>query len=638
MSMYRQMWLAIILSTLLALLGGLLASTLNARGYLSEQLSAKNNDNATALALALSQQNASATMVELTVSALFDGGHYELIRVVDPLGKTIIDKTAPANALKVPAWFVRVLPLHAAPGQAQISSGWNQIGTLTLVSKSRFAYEALWKSVLQLAAALAIAGLVGGVLGATILGRLREPLQRVINQANDISERRFVLIDLPDVPELRQLAMAMNGTVTRLKSMFAEEAQRLEVLRVAANYDTLTGLANRTFFLVQLLDSLDSEDAADGTLLLVRVADFSGLNRRLGPPAVNELLKEFAQVINQHAIRANGVAARIGDSDFALLLPRQIIAQEMADELLRSLIHAAPSLVGDGPTAYIGIGKLQRGQDIAGLMGQASTALAAAAAQGANAIRQAESVDNGNLFSSTEATAQLIRRALDQGRTRLVSLPVLDLQGRLVHRECRLEMKFDGTDEWHAAKSFMQLAERFQLTPLLDLTAVQLGFDKLHNESSLPGIAIHLSAASLREDGFESRLLDILSKNSALASRLWLEVAEAEAIKQMDFFRTFVAEVRKTGSRVGLGHFGRHFGHPKVLHDLGLDFLKVDASFVRGLQYSMDNQVFLKGLASVAHKMGMQVYAQGVIDRAELAALEAVGLDGAAGPAVREAG
>ncbi|MDZ4132339.1 MAG: LapD/MoxY N-terminal periplasmic domain-containing protein, partial [Dethiobacteria bacterium] len=52
------MWLAIILSTLLALLGGLLASTLNARSYLTEQLSIKNTDNATALALALSQQRA----------------------------------------------------------------------------------------------------------------------------------------------------------------------------------------------------------------------------------------------------------------------------------------------------------------------------------------------------------------------------------------------------------------------------------------------------------------------------------------------------------------------------------------------------------------------------------------------------
>ena len=58
MSMYRQLWLAIIISTLLALGGSLLASTLAARAYLSQQLTLKNADNATTLAL--------AQLVELT--------------------------------------------------------------------------------------------------------------------------------------------------------------------------------------------------------------------------------------------------------------------------------------------------------------------------------------------------------------------------------------------------------------------------------------------------------------------------------------------------------------------------------------------------------------------------------------------
>ena len=48
MSMYRQLWLAVTVSTLLALLGGLMASTLNAQNYLSEQMTAKNADNALA--------------------------------------------------------------------------------------------------------------------------------------------------------------------------------------------------------------------------------------------------------------------------------------------------------------------------------------------------------------------------------------------------------------------------------------------------------------------------------------------------------------------------------------------------------------------------------------------------------------
>ncbi len=635
MSMYRQLWLAIILSMLMALLGGLLASTLNARSYLTEQLRSKNADNATALALALSQQNADAVMVELTVSALFDSGHYALIRVIDPLGKVIVERAAAPSVEAVPEWFVKALPLTAAPGQAQISSGWNQLGTLTLVSTSRFAYEALWKSVLQLMLALGLSGLVGGYLGTLILSRLREPLQRVINQASAISERRFVLIDVPDVPELKQLATAMNGMVTRLRGMFDEEAQRLEVLRVAANYDPLTGLANRTFFLVQLLDLLDSEEATGRTLLLVRVADFTGLNQRLGQAATQEMLKAVASVLRQHEAQVRGVAARIGEADFALLLPSQVQARGMAEELLHTLAETTATSPGSGPVAYIGMGKLQRGQDIAGLMAQASSALAAAEAQGLNAIQEA---DAGSLSADMDKTAQLIRKALAQGKIRLAQRPVLDLKGKLVHYECPLELMLDGASGWQPAGRFMEIAEDFRLAPLLDLAAIKLGLEKLRSDPALAGVAINLSAPSLREPDFSQNLLGLLKKDPGLAHRLFLETPEAAVIHHMDSFRTLVTEIRKTGSRAGLDHFGRHYSHAGVLHDLGLDFLKVDASFIRGLQYSADNQVFLKGLAQVAHKMGMQVYAEGVIDRAELAALGSAAFDGAIGLGVKEAG
>jgi EAL domain-containing protein (putative c-di-GMP-specific phosphodiesterase class I) len=149
-------------------------------------------------------------------------------------------------------------------------------------------------------------------------------------------------------------------------------------------------------------------------------------------------------------------------------------------------------------------------------------------------------------------------------------------------------------------------------------------------------LAVSLSALSVSEKEFRSHLLDMLMGSQEAARRLWLEVPEAAAVQHLDSFREFVADIRKAGSRVGLGQFGRHFSQVDALHDLGLDFLKVDASFIRGLQYSTDNQLFLKSLASVAHKMGMQVYADGVIDRAELAALEGAGFDGASGAAVKE--
>ena len=109
MSMYRQFWLAIIASMLLALAGCLLASLLSSRSYLEAQLSQKNTDNATVLALALSRDDVDMVSVELAVSALFDSGHYELIRVVDPMGKNIVEKQAESTGFGAPLWFVKCL-------------------------------------------------------------------------------------------------------------------------------------------------------------------------------------------------------------------------------------------------------------------------------------------------------------------------------------------------------------------------------------------------------------------------------------------------------------------------------------------------------------------------------------------------
>lgn len=322
MSMYRQLWLAIITSMLLALGGSLLASLLSARSYLEAQLSQKNTDNATVLALALTQGDVDPVSAELALSALFDSGHYELIRLVDPQGKVLVERLAEPGALDAPGWFVKCLPLRADPGHAQINDGWRQFGTITLISHSRFAYKALWHSALQIFGALAVSCLIGGCLGTLILFRLKPPLAAVVQQARDISERRFTTIGEPDVPELRQLAAAMNGTVVRLKTMFDEEATRLETVRREANFDVLTGLANRAHFLANLKEAAQNEDSAGGVLFIVRVARLGDVNRSLGREATDDLLQRFCRVLREFAAQQQkSLGARLNGADFALLSP-----------------------------------------------------------------------------------------------------------------------------------------------------------------------------------------------------------------------------------------------------------------------------------------------------------------------------
>lgn len=638
MSMYRQLWLAIIISMLLALGGSLFASIFSAHRYLESQLSIKNTDSASLLALSLGQGDPDALSVELAVSALFDGGHYELIHVVDPDGKTIVERHAAPGRLGAPDWFVIALPIRSTPGKAQISDGWRQFGSVTVISHSRFAYGALWDSVLCTMGALALAGLLGGYLGSLILRRLKAPLRAVINQATAITERRFVTIDEPRVPELKQLAIAMNATVGRLKSMFEEEAARLEAVRQEANFDPLTGLLNRSYFMARLRQSLDAEDGAGGALLLIRLADLAGVNRRVGRAATDDFLKRCGQAIGQCAAQhSQGVAARLNGADFAVMLPGSVSGRAAAATLLKALVEAATPFIESETAAWIGVGPFGHGMDLGAVLARVDGALAGAEAGGQNAVNEAMA-DGENQPRTAEQWSLMIHRALDNQWVRLISFPVIELSGKLSHRECPLRLMFDEQGEWLPAGQFLPIAERLRLTPALDLAAVTLGLHELQSQPDLPGLAINLSASSVSDGEFRKQLLVLLAANRSSAARLWLEVAENGALKHLPLLRELCHGLKAAGCRVGLEHFGHQFSQIGLLHELGLDFLKVDASFIRGLDSNPGNATFLKGLCGIAHSIGLQVLAEGVATHAELNALREVGFDGATGPAIREAG
>jgi EAL domain-containing protein (putative c-di-GMP-specific phosphodiesterase class I)/GGDEF domain-containing protein len=634
--MFRQLWLAIIASTLLALAGSLLVSMLSARAYLESQLSIKNTDNATALALSLSQSTPDEVTIDLVVSSLFDGGHYELVRVANPQGKTMSERVGSDTDLGAPTWFAQMLPIHAQPGQAQISSGWKQFGTVTLVSQSRFAYAALWKSAQEMVLALALAGLAGGYMSTLVLRRLRKPLSAVIDQAQAITERRFVTMEEPSVPELKKLAQAMNVTVARLKAMFDDEAKRLEGVRREANCDTLTGLANRSNFMARLRDTVQAEDSAGGSVFIARVANLATVNQSLGRKDTDELLRAFGRgLVSVSQNYPDALAARLNGADFAMLVPSLSATQAVAEQLFQALTSEASAYLPDRPTTWLGCGNFPPGVEVETILAQVDIALAAVESERSSGLKVVNLRLADDAPKSTEEWAKLIHRALDQKWVRLVSFPVMSLDGQLVHRECPLRLMFDESGEWQPAGKFLPVAERLKLTPQLDLAAVALGLDELEAKPQLTGLAINLSASSIYLPEFRHNLQKLLRHRTG-TTRLWLEVAESGALAHFDAFKALCSDLRGVGCKLGLEHFGRQFSEIGKLHDLGLDYLKVDGSFVRGLDGNAGNQAFLKGLSTIAHSIGLIVIAEGVTNAADLKALGLVDFDGATGPAVNE--
>lgn len=632
MSMYRQLWLAIILSTLLASIGSLLASTLSSRAYLNEQLRMKNADNATVLALSLNQKNIDVVELELVVAALFDSGHYSSITVTDTSGKDFITRVAAPEKTSVPAWFIQSFPIHSTPGQAQISSGWKQLGTVSLVTQSNFAYLALWQSTQEMIATLALSGLIAGYLGTLILRRLRKPLSAVIAQANAMSERRFIIAPESKVPELRQLSTAMNSTVSLLKSMFAEEAERLEALRRQANTDPVSGVANRSHFMAQLHAMVETEDAPAGSLIILRLSHLAELNKQVGRNRVDALLKKLACLLmSQVEELTDALVARMNGTDFALLF-RQTDTESIAATVL-DLVTMELSKIDNNPvTAYLGFGQFEFGMSPGALLSEVDAALASAEIGGVSAIRQAIPLNIEQAPRSSEEWSKLIQRALEQQWVKLAFFPVVDFADKRLHTESALRLMFGG--EWFPAGRFLPIAERLGLTDKLDLAAINLGLDELSRDSKMDDIAINLSAQSIQNPAFREQLRALLLSRPAISKRLCLEVPENGVFANLDAFHAFHRDVSASGCKLGLEHFGRQFDKINLLHDLKLDYVKVDAGFIRGIEMNTGNQAFVKGIGAIVHRMGLQIFAEGVSSNAELACLSGLGVDGATGPVI----
>ena len=638
MSMYRQLWLSILASALLALCASLFTSLYNARDYLETQLAAKNRDNASALALALNRPDADAEEVVVAATALFNSGQYQLVQVVDPAGAMLVQHVARDLDAGAPDWFVEQLPIRSLPGEAQISGGWTPLGTLTLMSGSQFAYQSLWRTALTMTVAVLLAGLLGGILVSLVLRRIRRPMQAVIEQARAITEHRFITIPEPEVPELRQLAAAMNDTVGRLRQQFEDDARRYDSLRREANFDPLTGLANRTFFLASLDHALEAEDSLFGALALIRIPHLDRINLEQGRETADDLLRRVGRAIGELTPYCVGTyAGRLTGADFGLLLPAGCDAAGLMSELMARLQEVVEPLAGRHAEIDIGHGAFMRGEKPTRLLARVDAAVAWAQSAGGNRVCLAATDHAADLPASAAEWRSALRYALHDGNALKLVHHSIRLHGDPAsHRECPLRIRVREDGEWLPASRFLPLAERLGLVQELDLAALALALEELDADGGLGGLWLNLSARSIADPEFLRQMMALLEQHPDSRQRLWLEVPESGGLRRLAALRALARRLKPLGCHLGLEHYGHHFNQIGLFYDLGLDFIKVDPGFIQGIDGNPGNQAFLGGLCEIAHRIGIQVYAEGVETEAELAKLTELGFDGVTGVAVRE--
>ncbi len=631
MSLIGQIWLKLFVVVLLSFVGGVVIHTDAMRDTLRTQLQLKNADNATALAQVLSQQKGDAALMELSLAAQFDTGYYRRIRFVAADGTQRFSHEAHSQRTDAPQWFEQLLPIDVAPGVAQVSDGWRALGRVELESQDSYAYDELWHAVQRGGAAMLVIGLLAALAGATIVRRIRRPLELAVEQAQSLERGEYVTVAEPSTPELRRLVRAMNSMVARLKQVFEGQATQLETLRRQANCDGLTGLSNRAHFLGQLDAALHREDgSAEIGLVLLRILDLAELNRAIGHESADRMIGAIAQALQAYTERVAGCfVGRLNGSDFAMCLPVGGVAEETARAVTTALQAVLPAFAKQAAVAA-GAVESVRGTPLGELMSQADLALARAEARGPFCVESAGEAVASLAQLGEGGWRRRLHEALAAGRVSLVEYPVRGQGGQLLHLECPLRVQIDPQGEAEPAARWLPLAARARLTAALDERALSLALGASARDGQPR--AVNLAASSLADSGFAARLRVQLQQAPRAARLVWLEVPESAAAEHFDLVRELSRQLRPSGARFGLEHAGERLGRIERLFELGLDYVKLDASITREVARDAHRAGFVTGIVAMLHSLSVQAIAEGVSQEADAGALWQCGVDAQTGP------
>ncbi len=653
MTLRRQLSLMASALIIILLTGNLFVTLTNSSNYFQQQLNSRAYDAATALALSMSNAVADGDQVKLErmIDVLFDRGFFEEIKLELTDGNELKRQAIQATANRpAPSWFIAIVDLSVITAQADVTQGWQRLGSLTVKSHTDFAYRDLWSIVRSEVIWFLWMALVSLISLEIILRWMFKPLERVEQQALDISERNlYELKKLPRARELRRVVLAMNQMVRKLKTIFAEQSAISEKLREESYLDDVTQLLNRRGFDERMQHILEQADGHSGVLILLQVKDFAQFNQQQGREAGDELLIRTGEVLNQwHSEHSEALVSRRTGADFSLYIPTadRLHSEEQVEYCFNLLSTTALSQRSE-IQFHMGAIYLQRSLVQEGTQQKDAVTLVDVLSKADAALRQAQHQQQSRFefyagaSEESERTAsewkKELERVLSSESINLHFQPILEATGKkVIHYEV-LSRIHDHAGIISAAR-FWPMIERHQLAPQFDLLVIRLLLRQLQATSVAEQekiaevkFCINLSAASVLSDRFHDQLDMLLAEYPQWHENLAIEVAEFSIAHIESSLARLAHKLKAQGVQLGIDQVGTGSLAFAYLQRLPLSYLRIAGSFNRGLHLALDHKFFIQSMVQIAHNLDLQVLGEGIESENDIVALKQTGVDGLGG-------
>ena len=399
-----------------------------------------------------------------------------------------------------------------------------------------------------------------------------------------------------------------------------------------ANYDSLTGLANRHRFSA-VLNQMSTEGAGRQSpccLIFLDLDNFKTVNDTLGHGVGDQLLRVVAKRLKS-CVRDGDLLARLGGDEFALLSLLNM-SKEDARVLAARLVDALSEPVQlDGVlveiSTSVGVALApQDGQDPQALLQCADLALYAAKSAGRNTYR---------FFEPEMAESTLARARLQQelGHALATEQFTLHFQPQLNLRTGEVK-GFEALVRWvHSERGLIGPAE---FIPVAEETGqiVPLGTWVLRSACraavtwpSHLRVAVNLSAVQFRCSSVVEMVDEALAETGLAPERLELEITESALIDDDAGAQAVLDALRSRGVRVAMDDFGTGYSSLAYLRRFSMDKLKIDGMFVRSLDRDVDAQAVVTAIISLARALKLDTTAEGIETEEQLTMLRALGCD-----------
>lgn len=455
-------------------------------------------------------------------------------------------------------------------------------------------------------------------------------LSQLSLQASDFSAADLTI-------EFSMLKWARDAQVRETKMALEKLERSVELgerLRLRANTDSLTNIANRALF----IERLDAETARvedqqrPATVMMIDVNRFKSINDLHGHRVGDELLRALADRLDE-IVGRSGLVARIGGDEFAVLVAGPD-AEEVTERLVNQIAALNGSLVRTEDAVVtisltIGVAALRPGVTSGELLRHADIAMYAARRTSDRPVSRFDPEAQHDLNLRRIVADDLVP-ALRRQEIELYYQPIVDLK-------TGLDSGFEVLSRWlhplHGIISpelFVDVAEQRQVVQKLDRYVVANAIQDAHHyltvDGELPRLSVNVSALSLTES-LAPYVAKTLSDLEFPASKLSIEVTETTSIADMDRTSQTLHQLDEMGITISLDDFGTGFSSLTYLHQLPIGSLKVDRSFVNDLLMSRKAYELVRSIIQVSKALGLPVVAEGIEVPEQRAALLALGAE-----------